>query len=211
MVGENINITAVASGISNMRLLLNGNVIQTANNVTSISANPTLTVAGNQTLVAEAVVGTVTKTETINFFVANGPTVAALPAGVRDGINYEAGNTSVVLVLYAPGKNRVSVIGSFPGGSWTEQATNQMNKTPDNNTWWIRVMGLTPGTEYAFQYLIDGQLKIADPYSEKILDPINDGSIPASTYPNLIPYPSQTTGIVTVSYTHLRAHGDRQK
>ena len=144
MVGENINITAVASGTSNMRLLLNGNVIQTANNVTSISANPTLTVAGNQTLVAEAVVGAVTKTETINFFVANGPTVAALPAGVRDGINYEAGNTSVVLVLYAPGKNRVSVIGSFPGGSWTEQATNQMNKTPDNNTWWIRITVLHP-------------------------------------------------------------------
>jgi hypothetical protein len=80
MIGDNINITAVASGTSNMRLLLNGNVIQTANNVTSISANPTLTVAGNQTLVAEAVVGAVTKTETINFFVANGPTVAALPA-----------------------------------------------------------------------------------------------------------------------------------
>src|SRR5678815_4053475 len=90
MVGDNINITAVANGTSNMRLLLNGNVIQTANSVTSISANPTLT-AGNQTLVAEAVVGAVTKTETINFFVANGPTVAALPVGVRDGINYEAG------------------------------------------------------------------------------------------------------------------------
>jgi 1,4-alpha-glucan branching enzyme len=126
--------------------------------------------------------------------------------GVRDGINYEAGNTSVVLVLYAPGKNRVSVIGSFPGGSWTEQATNQMNKTPDNNTWWIRITGLTPGTEYAFQYLVDGQLKIADPYSEKILDPVNDGSIPASTYPNLMPYPSQTTGIVSVLQTSAPAY-----
>src|SRR5688572_1385235 len=49
MVGENIDITAVASGSSDMRLLLNGNVIQTANNVTSISTNPALTVAGNQT------------------------------------------------------------------------------------------------------------------------------------------------------------------
>ena len=154
----------------------------------------------------EAVVGAVTKTETINFFVASAPTVAALPAGVRDGINYEAGNTSVVLVLYAPGKNRVSVIGSFPGGNWTEQATYQMNKTPDNNNWWIRITGLTPGTEYAFQYLVDGQLKIADPYSEKILDPLNDGSIPASTYPGLMPYPSQTTGIVSVLQTNSPAY-----
>src|SRR5688572_11309801 len=202
MVGENINITGITSTTSNMRLLLNGNEIQTASNVTMISANPTLTVAGNQTLVVEAVSGPVTKTETINFFVANTPTIAAPPPGVRDGINYEAGNTSVVLVLYAPGKNRVSVIGTFPGGSWVEQATTQLNKTPDNNYWWIRITGLTPGTEYAFQYLVDGQLNIADPYSEKILDPWNDGGIPANTYPGLMPYPSQTTGIVSVIQTN---------
>jgi glycosidase len=206
MVGENISVTAVASGTSNMQLSLNGNVIQTANNVVSISANPTLTVAGNQMLVVEAVSGAVTKTETINFFVASAPTIAALPTGVRDGINYEAGNTSVVLVLYAPGKNRVSVIGSFPGGSWIEQTTNQMNKTPDNNYWWIRITGLTPGTEYAFQYLVDGQLKVADPYSEKILDPWNDSGIPGSTYPNLMPYPSQTSGIVSVVQTNAPAY-----
>jgi hypothetical protein len=38
-------------------------------------------------------------------------------------------NTSVVLVLYAPGKNRVSVIGSFPGGSWTRASlkSNEQN------------------------------------------------------------------------------------
>ena len=206
MVGENIAVTALASGTSNMKLLLNGSVIQTANNVTSISATPTLTVAGNQTLVAEAVNGAVTKTETINFFVASAPTIAALPTGVRDGINYEAGNTSVVLVLYAPGKSRVSVIGSFPGGSWIEQTTNQMNKTPDNDYWWIRITGLTPGTEYAFQYLVDGQLKIADPYSEKILDPWNDSGIPGSTYPNMMPYPSQTSGIVSVLQTNAPAY-----
>jgi 1,4-alpha-glucan branching enzyme len=206
MVGENISITGVASTTSNMRLLLNGNVIQTANNVTTISANPTLTQAGNQTLVVEAVAGAVTKTETINFFVANAPTVAALPPGVRDGINYEAGNTSVVLVLYAPGKNRVSVIGSFTGSNWTEQPSFQMNKTPDNNYWWIQITGLTPGTEYAFQYLVDGQLKIGDPYAEKILDPGSDAGIPATTYPGLMPYPSQTTGIVSVLQTNAPAY-----
>ncbi|HET6766700.1 MAG TPA: alpha-amylase family glycosyl hydrolase, partial [Chitinophagaceae bacterium] len=206
MVGENINVRAVASSTADMKLFLNGNVIQTVTAVTSISANATLSVAGNQTLVAEAVSGTVTKTETINFFVAGAPTIAELPAGVRDGINYEPGNTSVVLVLNAPGKNRVSVIGSFPGGSWIEQTTNQMNKTPDNNYWWIRITGLTPGTEYTFQYLVDGQLKVADPYSEKILDPWNDSGIPGTTYPNLLPYPSQTSGIVSVLQTNAPAY-----
>src|SRR6185503_18429170 len=205
MVGENIAVTGVASATSNMRLLLNGTPIQTANNVTTISANPVLAVAGSQTLVVEATSGAVTKTETINFFVANAPTVASLPAGVRPGINYEAGNTSAVLVLYAPGKNRVSVIGSFPGASWNEQANYQMAKTPDNNYWWIRITGLTPGTEYLFQYLVDGQLKIGEPYAEKILDPSNDSGI-GNTYPNLVSYPSQTSGIVSVLQTNQPAY-----
>ena len=200
-VGENISITALASANSNMKISLNGNVIQTVNNVTTISANPTLTVSGNQTITAEATIGATTKTESINFFVSGGTTVAALPAGIKDGINYETGNTSVVLVLNAPGKNRVSVIGSFAGSNWAEQTAFQMNKTPDNNYWWIRISGLVPGTEYAYQYLVDGQLKIADPYAEKILDPWNDGFISPSTYPGLMPYPTQTSGIVSILQT----------
>jgi glycosidase len=206
MVGDNINVTALSSTSSNMRILLNGTEIVNGNNITTLNANPVLTTAGNQVLVAEANAGAAPKTETINFFVAGAPVIAPLPAGVRDGINYEAGNTSVVLVLYAPGKNRVSVIGSLPGSNWIEQLAYQMNKTPDNNYWWIRISGLTPGTEYAFQYLVDGQLKIADPYAEKILDPWNDGTISSGTYPGLMPYPTQTTGIVSVLQTAKPAY-----
>jgi len=200
-VGENIAITTVASQSSDMKLFLNGTVIQTANGVTALSANPTLTVAGNQQVIAEAVAGAITKRDTLNFFVASAPSIGPLPPGVRDGINYEPGDTSVILVLYAPNKNRVAVIGEFTGSNWVEQSQYQMNKTPDGNRWWIRITGLTPGTEYAFQYLINGILKIADPYAEKILDPWNDPSIPAATYPGLRSYPSATSGIVSLVQT----------
>lgn len=205
MVGETVSITAVASGSSTMKLFLNGTEIQSASNATTISANPTLTQAGMQLLIAEASAGTPVR-DTIQFFVANAPTIAALPPGVREGINYMPGNTSAVLVLYAPGKNRVSLIGNFPGGSWTEQISYQLNRTPDQNTWWIQLNGLTPGTEYTFQYLVDGVLKIADPYCEKILDPWNDAGISGFTYPGLIPYPTQTTGIVGVLQTAAPAY-----
>jgi len=76
--------------------------------------------------------------------VSGGVTTAPLPAGVRDGVNYEAGNTSIVLVLHAPGKSRVSVIGDFPNSNWQEQSAYAMNKTPDGNYWWLRITGLTP-------------------------------------------------------------------
>ena len=204
LVGDNINLIAIASKTSTMKLYLNGTILQTANSATTISANPVLTSGGNTVIVAEANDGTTTKTDTIKFFVAGGVTVAPLPNGVRDGINYEADNTAVTLVLYAPLKNRVSVLGEFPGSNWTEQTQYQMNKTPDGNYWWLRITGLTPGTEYGFQYLVDGTLKIADPYAEKILDPYNnnDQNIPSSTYPGLKTYPNgSTTGIVSILQT----------
>ena len=197
-VGDNILITGISNKTSAMKIYLNGTVIQTASGVTTISSTPTLTTPGSQTVIIEANDGTSIKQDSIHFFVASAVNIAPLPPGVRQGINYNGNNTSLTLVLYAPGKTRVSVIGDLPSSNWAEQSQYVMNKTPDGNNWWITISGLTSGTEYSYQYLVDGILKVADPYTEKVLDPGNDGFIPASTYPNLKPYPTgQTSGIVS--------------
>jgi len=200
-VGDNISVTAISNISADMKLYLNGTQIQSATGVTTISANPALTLTGSQEIVAEAFAGSVTKYDTLRFFVSNAPVVAPLPAGVRDGINYHANNTSVTLVLYAPGKSRVAVIGEVASNNWTEQSAYQLNKTPDGNYWWITLSGLTPANEYAFQYLVDGNLKIADPYSEKILHPVDDAFISPVTYPGLKTYPPGQSGIISVLQT----------
>lgn len=206
-VGDNISLTAIANISSTMKLFLNGTEIATASGVTTISANPTLTTSGNQTIRVDATDGATTRSESFQFFVATAPTIAPLPAGVRDGINYEANTTAATLVLYAPGKSRVSIIGEFPGSNWAEQPSYVMNKTPDGNYWWLRLTGLTSGTEYAFQYLVDGSLKVGEPYAEKILDPSNDGFITAATYPGLRAYPTGlTTGNVSILQTAAPAY-----
>lgn len=206
-IGDNISITAISNKPATLTLYLNGTLIQTASNATTISASAALATGGSKKILIEANDGTVTKKDSFTFFVSSPVNVAPLPAGVRDGINYENDNT-VTLVLNAPFKNRVAVIGEFPGNNWTEQTQYIMNKTPDGKYWWLRITGLTPGTEYAYQYLVDGDLKIADPYAEKILDPYNnnDQNIPASTYPNLRPYPAGQTGIVSVLQTAQPAY-----
>jgi glycosidase len=65
-----------------------------------------------------------------------------------------------------------------------------MYKTTNDNYYWITLHGLTPQVEYTFQYLVDNTIFIADPYSEKVLDPWNDKYIPVATYPGLKPYPT---------------------
>ncbi|RYF91267.1 MAG: T9SS type A sorting domain-containing protein [Chitinophagaceae bacterium] len=205
-VGSTFPIAGIASASSNMVIRFNGNAVATQNNVTSISASPTIVATGLQTVQLEATAGT-TSAKTFSFFIPAPNDVQPLPAGVKQGINYEADQTAATLVLYAPNKTRVSIIGDMPGSNWQEQTAYQMKKTADGNYYWLRLTGLTPGTEYAFQYLVDGNLRIGDPYAEKVLDPWNDQYIPASTYPALKPYPTGlTSGVATVLQTASPAY-----
>jgi len=168
IVGSPFVVTANANKLSVLKLYHNGTVIASQSNVQTISGNSTVSVAGNQQIVAEAGDGVITTRDTLNVFVAPATwPVAALPGGVHDGINYEAGDTSVTLVLRAPGKNRATVVGDF--NNWIQASTSIMNKTPDGKFFWIRIHPLSPGTEYSYQYIVDDSIKIADPYAEKLI------------------------------------------
>ncbi len=121
------------------------------------------------------------------------------PAGVVDGVTFDnAAPTSATLSLYAPGKCFVHAIGDF--NDWQPGEDYLMYRdavSPDSVHWWLTVEGLTGET--AYQYLIDGQLRIADPFSRKLLDPVHDQHITAATYPDLMPYPhGMTQGMVSV-------------
>ena len=70
--------------------------------------------------------------------------------------------------------------------------------------WWYTLSNIDMEQEYSFQYHLwkrEETLRLADAYSEKILDPWNDKYIPASTYPGLT-YPKETNGIVSVFQAH---------
>ena len=202
--GDNISITANADQSSAITLFYNGTQIATASGVQTLSSSATVTV-GTQTIIANATVGSTTVADTSTFFVSSSTVFAPLPSGVVDGINYEAGDTSVVLVLYAPHKTQIVVVGDF--NNWTQSSAYQMNETLDSLRYWIRIKGLTPGTEYAYQYVIDNSLTVADYNAEKILDKANDPYIPTTTYPNLKSFPSGATGnIVSVLQTAKPAY-----
>ncbi len=129
---------------------------------------------------------------------------APRPVGLADGVTYEASDpTRAMLSLFAPGKCFVHVIGDF--NNWQLDDAYLMQRDAaglDSTHWWIELDDLSVGAELAYQYIVDGTLRIADLYSEKVLDPINDPQIPSATYPNLKPYPEgKTEGVVSVLQT----------
>lgn len=199
--GSILNIAGVSSANAALTVKLDGVTIGTAAAATSIAANPTIATACEHKVMLEADNGSTVVKDSFSFYITPATNVAALPAGAKEGVNYNANNTSVTLVLFAPNKTNVTVIGDFT--NWATLCSNQMNRTPDGNYYWITINGLTSGTEYGYQYVVDNTIKIADPYTEKVLDPNNDPFINATTYPNLKPYPTGlTTGLVSVLQTN---------
>jgi len=129
---------------------------------------------------------------------AQSPIIANPPAASIDGITV-IDPTRVLLRLHAPGKQYVHVLSDL--SNWQVDNAFLMNKSVDGNTHWIILEDLTPGVKYRFQYLIDGNLAVADPYATLVLDPWNDQYIPSSSFPGLLPYPNGTDWPVSVFET----------
>ncbi|MCE2779908.1 MAG: T9SS type A sorting domain-containing protein, partial [Algoriphagus sp.] len=156
-----------------------------------ISYAYTATTPGNFKLKVNAVKGTTEDSQTLDLVVFAPTEVAPLPAGAKLGINYLS-TTEVILALQAPGKKITHVIGDF--NDWKVLPEYQLKKTADGTIFWIKLTGLVPQKEYIFQYLVDGDIRIGDPYADKVSDPTNDQEIiTQNRHPGLLPYPTGKT------------------
>lgn len=141
--------------------------------------------SGQVEVTVEADNGTESREISFIYIVRTSTVSAARPPGIVDGINYNTNKTKATLSLWAPDKTSVYVTGDF--NNWTITPDYQMKQ--DGEHFWLEITGLTQGIEYAYQYLVNETLFMADPYSDKILDP-DDQYIPASSYQNLKSYPA---------------------
>lgn len=131
---------------------------------------------------------------------------ATMPNGLEYGINI-IDDSTVALVLYEKDKNGnrkdyAYVMGDFNDWKLANDETSRMYRDEAAGCWWILLNGLDRTKEYAFQYYLgdkNEEMRIADPYSEKILDSGNDSYIPSSTYPeSMRQYPEKGAGVVSV-------------
>lgn len=194
-LGAVVDIQAAATQQADFQVFDNGAQVHAATG-TSLNYALTVTAGGAHLVEVKATSGAEEVVKSFTYVVPQAPTVEALPAGTELGINDLSG-TAVRLALFAPNKQFVYVIGDF--NDWQFDDAYQMKRTPDGTTWWLDITGLTAGQFYAFQYVVDGSIRTGDPYSKLVLDPSNDGFIPAATFPNIPPYPTgKTTGIASL-------------
>ncbi|WP_340103054.1 alpha-amylase family glycosyl hydrolase [Rhodohalobacter sp. 8-1] len=198
--GQSINFEIAGSSelgtLSSITLLQGDTEIVSVSDTDMLSTTYVVTGSGRTDFyaVAEDQQGT-TASDTLSIIIKPDVVRLARPQGIEDGITYHASDTDkVTLSFFAPGKEFAYVIGSF--SDWEVQDEYYMNldeASADSAHFWIEIDGLQPGVQHTFQYLIDGELRVADLYSELVLDPDFDQYIPETIYPDMPEYPAGLT------------------
>ena len=200
-VNQEVSLLAKTNSNADLQFenLTNASTIAQSNDASILSHNFSSSTPGDFWIRFTATDGLETVQDSAFILVTSPPSIANPPQDALTGINRVAPD-SVLFKLYAPEKSNIYVIGDF--NDWIPTADYQMNLSEDGTTWWLGVGGLLENQRYGYQYLIDGQ-PFADPLSELICDPWNDGNIPAYVYPNPYPYPTgQTSGFVSLFETN---------
>ncbi len=195
--GSTINVEAEANNSETITLFINNQEV-TNTTEANISYEHEVDEYGKQWVKAIATSGDAVAMDSVYFYVRGESPVAELPEGLLPGINI-TGEEEVTLVLHDPPalKEFVFVIGDF--NEWELDDAYYMNRTPSGTHYWITISNLDPDMEYIYQYWIDGEIKLADPYCDKISDPWDDKWISDTNYPNLILYPEgKTSGVASV-------------
>ncbi|MFT5386317.1 MAG: hypothetical protein ACI8VT_004424, partial [Saprospiraceae bacterium] len=183
-ISQPIEVFGVASADADLYLYDNGSLVAQTTG-TSIQETLISSTAGSHLIEFIADDGSSADTSVFSYIVPLDQPDEDPPAGTRDGINYTS-PTSVTLRLYAPDKQHVFVLGDF--NDWQLDEDFQMKKS-STDIFWLELDNLVAGQFYTFQYLVDGLIRTADPYSELVLHDSEDQYIPAVTFPNLPPYP----------------------
>lgn len=198
LTGESIDAIASSNDADSMFLYIDDLLIQKVSG-TVVNYTHTENISGSHKVKVIAKNSEDLVSDSVYYYARGDVNLELQPKGWVKGINYLA-DDSVGLVLFAPNKDYVFVIGDFT--DWRLDEKYMMNKAPDSYNFWLPIGDLIPGNEYVFQYYIDGELKIADPYTEKTSDP-NDKYISDETYPGLIDYPAaKTKNIASVLQTN---------
>ena len=195
-------ITAEASAeVTIMELFVNDELMTSVNSGTSITYDYTPSGSETISITIDATISgiEVTTSKSVVLEIRPDNAVSELPAGIKKGINYSDDETKATLVLEAPGKDFVYVVGDFT--NWEVQDAYLMNQTPDEDLFWLEVDGLTPDKDYVFQYWVEGTIRIGDPYADQVADPWNDSYISEEIFPNLPHYDRTEYEIATVLKT----------
>lgn len=174
---------------ADITLTVNSKEIGSVKAATLLTANYTFTEVGEYEVKATATADGETTTDVKTFTYIEESKAENYPGGVPKMGPVKNADGSVTFCLGAPGKSSVMLI-----GAWNDYAADNkyMMKYQDVDGlryFWVTVEGLDNTKQYGYYFLVDGSLKVGDPYARLVLDPWNDKYLTTDVYPDLPAYP----------------------
>lgn len=186
-IGETILIDVVTSEEADIALFDNNVLIaQEKGRQLKIDYDPVI--QGNHVIHFTATSGSTSITDSISFIYHPVSPFGNLPEGMKLGLN-RISDTEAIIALNAPDMPYVILLSNV--NDYLPRQEYSMTLALDEKIWWIKLENLNPQEEYFYQFLLFKNLKIADPLSELIIDPIHDAGI--ENFENLPRYPQGKT------------------
>ena len=163
--------------------------IASTTSATQLEGTTSFTTAGAYNIIAVANYEGTTYTKTLTIVRLAEDRRMDYPGGVPKMGTHVNSDGSVTFCLAAPDKKSAIIVGSWNDYEISPEYQMFYQDYEGSRYFWIPLPGLDPNTDYIYYYLIDGSIKVGDPYARLILDPYNDKYISPSVFPNLPTYP----------------------
>ena len=189
-VGKSVTLNVATSEAASIELKVNGTTLASKTGATQLVSGYTIPAIGSYEFVATATnAAGQTATESLTLVAPEASKAATYPGGTPKMGAVANADGSVTFCLAAPGKSSVILV-----PSWDDYAikTSNVMSYHDYNGYryfWITVKGLDPSTPYPYYYLVDGTIKVGDPYARLVLDCYNDKYLDDSIWPDRPQYP----------------------
>lgn len=197
------NLSSTVSGtLSLYKNSVSSTPLKTLNG-TSLSYTYNMSAVGDYDIIGEVKAGNQVKRDTLSFCRRGESKNVSYSGELKQGATINA-DGSVTFCLLAPKKKNVMLIGEW--NNYKPSNTTLMNYQGDK-FFWTTVKGLDLNKEYAYYYIVDDNINVADPYATKILDPWSDKYINEKemVYPNLKPFPAKLGNFIIAVFEGKKA------
>ncbi len=186
---SNATFKVSATKAADIALFVNDSQIASVAGQKSLETTYKFPAPGNYTVKAIAKANGETVETTKGYCYASDSKEVAYPGGTPIMGPVKSADGSVTFCLGAPGKQNVIIVGEWNGYEVSNDYVMNYTDVNDLRYFWITVKGLENDRMYGYYFLVDGDLRVGDPYARLVLDPYNDKYLLTDVFPGLPSYP----------------------
>ena len=175
-----------------LSLSVNGEVIATASNATSLSKEYLFEEPGDYTIVGTVEANGETASETIYLYYLKDAEQVDYPGGTPVMGPVANPDGSVTFCFGAQDKEQVLIVGSWNNYAYSNSQVMNYQDNENGRYFWTTIPDLDPEEMYVYYFVVDrGEYIVGDPYARLILDNNYDKYLDTNVFGPLPAYPTE--------------------